>query len=167
MFLNQKSGHQTVRNSYCNAVEYRSASSSHIDRYIALISQYIRSIALFRLRACLKISRGAVIGQKAGWRGATRETALRVSARLRFGKPICRTWEAHTLYGSSTEEQRSQTAFCAKTLRAADLLPWGFVVACVTARCGDAPPAPPRPKPKSPAAASLAIFRPALRSSDQ
>jgi hypothetical protein len=45
---------------------------------------------------------------------------------------------------------------------AAWLLALGFVVAGVTARCGDAPPAPPRPKPKSTAAASLTIFRQAL-----
>ena len=32
----------------------------------------------------------------------------------------------------------------------------------VTARCGDAPPAPPWPKPKFPAAAPFAIFRQAL-----
>ena len=50
----------------------------------------------------------------------------------------------------------------AKTLRAAWLLALDFVVAGVTARCGDAPPAPPRPKPKSTAAASLTIFRQAL-----
>jgi hypothetical protein len=38
----------------------------------------------------------------------------------------------------------------------------GFVVAGVTARFGDAPPAPPRPKAKSPAAAPLPIFRQSL-----
>ena len=53
------------------------------------------------LRACLKIPRGAVFGEKAGWRGATKE---------------------NTPCGSSTEEQRSQTAFSPKTLRAAGLL---------------------------------------------
>ena len=60
------------------------------------------------------MARSAVIGQKAGWQGATKE---------------------NTLHGSSTEEQRSQTAFCSITLRAAGLLAWGLVVACVTARC--------------------------------
>jgi len=45
---------------------------------------------------------------------------------------------------------------------AAGLLALDFVVADVTARYGDAPSAPPRPKPKSPAAASLTIFREAL-----
>src|SRR5437879_13257196 len=54
------------------------------------------------IKACFKIRRGPVFGQKAGWRGATRE---------------------HTRHGSVTEEQRSQTAFCPKTLRAAGLLP--------------------------------------------
>ena len=94
-------------------------------------------------RACLKIPSGAVFAGKAGWRGATKE---------------------NTPCGSSTEEQRSQTAFPTKTLRAAALLDWGFVVANVTARSGDVPSAPPRPNPKSPAAALLAIFRQALRS---
>jgi hypothetical protein len=58
---------------------------------------------------------------------------------------------------------------CLKTLRAARLW-WqvqpglfGFVVARVTARSEDAPPAPPRPQPKSLAAAPLPIFRQALR----
>jgi len=77
----------------------------------------------------------------AGWRGATKE---------------------NTLHASSTEEQRSQPAIITKTLRAAWLLVWGFVVTGVTARCGDAPPVPPRPKPKSPAAAPIEIFRQAL-----
>jgi len=42
---------------------------------------------------------------------------------------------------------------------AAGLLAWGGVVASVTARYGDAPPAPPCPKPKSLATAPRAIFR--------
>ena len=87
---------------------------------------------------------------------------MRISAQLRFGKPICRAWEVHTPGGSSTEEQRSQAAFCSKTLWAAALLAWGFVVASVKARCGDSPLALPRPNPKSLAAAPLAIFRHAL-----
>ncbi len=88
------------------------------------------------------MARGAVIERNTGWRGATKENPPR---------------------GSSTEEQRSRTAFGSITLRAAGLLAWGFVVACVTARCGDAPHATPRPNPESPAAAPLAIFRQALR----
>ena len=71
------------------------------------------------------------------WRGATKE---------------------NTPCGSSTEEQRSQTAVATKTLRAAGLLALALVVAGVTARSGDAPPAPPRPNPKSQAAAPLPIF---------
>ena len=103
------------------------------------------------LGAGLKIRRGAVFGAKAGWQGATKE---------------------NTLHGSLTEEQRRQPAFAAKTLppslrlrrtsRAAGLLLLGFVGARVTARCGDAPPAPPNPKSKSLAAAPLPIFRQAL-----
>ena len=94
------------------------------------------------LRACLKIPRGAVFAEKAEWRGATKENTLR---------------------GSSTEEQRSQTALCTKTLRAVGLLSLAGVGSVVTARCGDAPPSPPWPKPKSLAAAPLVIFRQALR----
>jgi hypothetical protein len=94
------------------------------------------------LRVCLKIQRGAVFEAKAGWQDATKENIL---------------------HGSSTEEQRGQPAFVSKTLRAAGLLALGFVVAGVTARNGDAPPAPPRPKPKSLAAAPLSILRQTLR----
>src|SRR6185295_915275 len=93
------------------------------------------------LRACLKTTRGAVFVEKAVWRGATKENIP------------C---------GSSTEEQRSQTAFCAKTLRAAGLLSLAGVGSVVTARCGDASPSPPWPKPKSLAATLLTIFREAL-----
>ncbi|MBM3840437.1 MAG: hypothetical protein FJ398_21230, partial [Verrucomicrobia bacterium] len=63
-------------------------------------------MASFLLRACPKIPRGPVFAPKAGWRGATKENILP---------------------GSSTEEQQSQAAFGAKTLRAAGLLS----VACV------------------------------------
>jgi len=90
------------------------------------------------LRACLQNQRGAVFKAKAGWQGATKENIL---------------------HGSSTEEQRRQPAFASKTLRAAGLLALGFVVAGVAAHDGDAPPAPPRPKPKSLAAAPLSILR--------
>jgi hypothetical protein len=93
-------------------------------------------------RVCLKIARGAVFEQRAGWRGATRE---------------------NTLHGSSTEEQRSQPAVCSKTLRAAGLLSVGRVGSVVTAHYGDAPPSPPCPQPKSLAAAPLAIFRQTLK----
>src|SRR5882724_9384670 len=71
------------------------------------------------LRACFKTTRGAVFGEKAGWQGATQETALRGSAPPCFGKLNRRAWEAHTPGGSSTEEQRRQPAFSPKTLRAA------------------------------------------------
>src|SRR5713226_5422933 len=67
------------------------------------------------LRACLETTRGAVFGEKAGWRGATKENIPG---------------------GSSTEEQRSQTAFSAKTLRAAGLLSVAGVGSFLTARCG-------------------------------
>src|ERR687887_234337 len=95
----------------------------------------------FLLRACFKIPRGAVFAQKAGWRGGTRE---------------------HSRQRSVTEEQRSQTAFCAKTLRAAGLLPLGCGGSAGTARRGGGPPPPPCPEPKSLAAAPLAILKHAL-----
>ena len=94
------------------------------------------------LRACLKIPWGAVFEQSAEWRGAMRE---------------------NTLHGSSTEEQRSQSALCSKTLRAAALLAVRGVGSVVIARCGDTPPSPPCPQPKSLAAAPRAIFRQALK----
>jgi hypothetical protein len=72
-------------------------------------------------------------------------------------------------YGSLTDEQRRQPALAAKTLRAAGLLIFGFIVESVAARRGDwpvrlaPPPAPPRPKSKSPAAVPLPIFRQSLK----
>src|SRR6266849_1035695 len=64
--------------------------------------------------------------------------------------------------GSSTEEQRSQTAFSPKTLRAAGLLPVAGVGSFLTARCGDARNSPPWPQPKSLAAAPLVVSKQAL-----
>src|SRR6266446_5202044 len=87
-------------------------------------------------RACLEATRGAVFGEKAGWRGATKENIPG---------------------GSSTEEQRSQTVFSAKTLRAAGLLSVAGVGSFLTARCGDARNSPPWPQPKSLAAAPLVV----------
>src|SRR5713226_139096 len=95
-----------------------------------------------RLRACLETTRGAVFGEKAGWRGATKENIPG---------------------GSSTEEQRSQTAFSPKTLRAAGLLSVAGVGSFLTARCGDARNSPPWPQPKSLAAAPLVVSKQALR----
>src|SRR5258708_7794037 len=65
--------------------------------------------------------------------------------------------------GSSTEEQRSQTAFSPKTLRAAGLLSVAGVGSFLTARCGDARNSPPWPHPKSLAAAPLVVSKQALR----
>src|SRR5260221_9139721 len=93
------------------------------------------------LRACLKIPWGPVFGEKAGWRGATTGTYLQRSV---------------------TEEQRSQPAFWAKTLRAAGLLSGACVGSVLTARCGDAPASPPWPQPKSLAAGPHAILKQAL-----
>src|SRR5260370_2889525 len=52
--------------------------------------------------------------------------------------------------GSSTEEQRSQTAFSAKTLRPAGLLSPAGIGSSLTPRRRDAPTPPPRPHPNSP-----------------
>jgi hypothetical protein len=99
------------------------------------------------LRACLKIPRGAVFAPKAGWRGATKKNIPG---------------------GSSTEEQRNQPAFGAKTLRTAGLLPVASVGSAVIPTSRDfgdwpvrlaLPAAPPWPRPKSLAAAPLVIFR--------
>ena len=80
--------------------------------------------------------RRAVFVLKAGWRGATKETAMRVSAQLILGKPTRKAWGAHTLHRSSTEEQRSQTAFRTKILWTAGLLSVGGVGSAFTARSG-------------------------------
>ncbi len=90
------------------------------------------------LRACFKIPCGSVFAEKAGWRGATRELIRQRSA---------------------TEEQQSQPAFSAETLRAAGLLSAACVDSAITARCGDAPASPPWPQPKSLAAGPHAIFK--------
>ena len=76
------------------------------------------------LSTCLIILRGAVLGEKVGGRGATRE---------------------NTLHGSATEEQRSHTAFYTETLRAAGLSALAGVgsVGIQHARVGDAPLASP------------------------
>ncbi|WP_040547838.1 hypothetical protein [Pedosphaera parvula] len=58
---------------------------------------------------------GAVFAPKAGWQGATKENIPG---------------------GSSTEEQRRQAAFGAKTLRAAVLLAAACVGSALTARLG-------------------------------
>jgi hypothetical protein len=94
------------------------------------------------LRACLKIPRDAVFAEKAGWRGATRED-IRSDLRPR--------------------KQRSQTVFSAKTLRAAVLLAGAGVGSSLTAHFRDTRASPPWPRPKSLAAASLGIFKQALR----
>ncbi len=94
------------------------------------------------LGARLKTRRGPVFAGKAGCRGGTKE---------------------HTLQGSVTEEQRSQAAFPAKTLRAMGLLREAFVGSTVTARCGDAPVSPSRPRTKSLVAGPFLILRRALR----
>jgi hypothetical protein len=96
----------------------------------------------YSLEPVEKVSGDPVFAEKAGWRGATKE---------------------HTPKGSVTEEQRSQPAFSAKTLRAAVLLGVLFVGSAVTARCGDAPASPPRSRPKSLAAGPHSLFRRALR----
>src|SRR5687767_7800786 len=63
---------------------------------------------------------------------------------------MARRDEGEYPWGSSTEEQRSQPAFSAKTLRAAGLLPAACVGSDLTARCGDARSSPPWPTAKIP-----------------
>src|SRR5687768_14963707 len=105
------------------------------------------------LRACFEIAWDPVFAEEAGWRGAS------ASARAPENIPG----------GSSTEEQRSQPAFSAKTLRVAGLLSAACVGSDLTARCGDAcaraeAPSPPWPRPKSLATGPHAISKQALRS---
>src|SRR5260221_8481206 len=100
------------------------------------------------VRACLETTRGAVFGEKAGWRGATKE-ALRGATTEQLRK--------HSRAGGS------QTAFSAKTLPAAGLLSVAGVGSFLTARCGDARNSPPWPQPKSLAAAPLVVSKQALR----
>ena len=110
---------------------------------------YEKAVRIFHdfriaLRACIKMKSGPVFVQKAGWRGATNE---------------------HIPSGSVSEEQRSQAAFCAKTLRAARLLSVAGVGSLLipTRRDGDARNSPSRPAgPKSAAAGPLLIFKQAL-----
>ena len=94
-----------------------------------------------QLRACFKIRWGPVFTEKALWRGETSED---------------------TRQRSLSEEQRSQRAFSAKTLRAAGLLSGAFVGSALTARCGDARTSPPWPRPKSLAAGPRPILKQAL-----
>jgi hypothetical protein len=86
-----------------------------------LLVPFLRIPRIPRLRAYLKIQRGPVFTEKPGWRGATKENIPG---------------------GSSTEEQRSQVAFSAKTLRAAGVFSlWSRMRdgSVLTARCGDGP----------------------------
>ena len=57
----------------------------------------------------------------------------------------CRRKEGAYPQGSVTDEQRSQRAASAKTLRAAGLLQVACVGSAVAARCGDAPASPQDP----------------------
>ena len=83
-----------------------------------------------------KVLGDAVFEEKAGWRGVTKE---------------------NTLYGSSTEEQQSQTIFPQKSFGRQVFQLASFVVVAVIARCGDTPATPPRCQPKSLAAAPQAL----------
>ena len=83
--------------------------------------------------------------------GATKE-ALRAATTEQLRKP--------------SRAGRSQTAFSAKTLRAAGLLSVAGVGSVVTARCGALRAATaPWPQPKSLAAAPLVVSKQALRNS--
>src|SRR5258708_4970574 len=114
---------------------------------VILHDSRVSRVTRARLRACLETTRGAVFGEKAGWRGATKE-ALRAATTEQLRK--------HSRAG------RSRTACSAKTLRAAGLLSVAGVGSVVTARCGDASTSPPWPQPKSLAAAPLVVSKQAL-----
>src|SRR5258708_1718078 len=88
---------------------------------VILHDSRVSRVTRARLRACLETTRGAVFGEKAGWRGATKE-ALRAATTEQLRK--------HSRAG------RSETAFSAKTLRAAGLLSVAGVGSFLTARCG-------------------------------
>src|SRR5215212_1721436 len=105
----------------------RNKATSTLEGRVTRVPTCLSAVVRDFLRACLKIRKGAVFAPQGGWRGATKENIPG---------------------GSSTEEQRSQPACGAKTLRAAGLLPVGFVGSVLTARCGDARTSPPRPQPK-------------------
>jgi hypothetical protein len=66
------------------------------------------------LRACLKTTRRAVFGEEAVWQGSPQTRAVLVCSD---------STKENTPGGSSTEEQRRQTACSQKTLRKAGLLP--------------------------------------------
>ena len=100
-----------------------------------------RLLARRSVRASLKIPRGPVFVGKVGWQGVTKENIPG---------------------GSSTEEQRSQPAFPAKTRRASALLSSAGVGSVLTAHRGDARTSPPWHTPKSLSSGPLAIFRQAL-----
>src|SRR6266481_1013649 len=106
-------------------------------------------------RACEQIAKslfgnyeGRCFRGKGRMAGATKE-ALRAATTEQLRK--------HSRAG------RSQTAFSAKTLRAAGLLSVAGVGSFLTARCGDARNSPPWPQPKSLAAAPLVVSKQALR----
>ena len=57
----------------------------------------------------IKIGNERVARDLALLQGARRESAMRDSAQPKSGNLTGRAWEAHILYGSSTDEQRSSS----------------------------------------------------------
>ena len=81
---------------------------------IHLRFSYVNSQPLFGLssssfRAYNKMRNGRVARDLAVPQGARREFALRDSAQQKLWDSICKAWEAHILYGYSTDEQRGGT----------------------------------------------------------
>jgi len=115
----------------------------------------------WQARACLKTARGPVFRGKG--RMARRNEGASPQRADCFARSARLLWapESQDL-GSQPEEKRSQTAFCAKTPRAAVLLAAAGVGSALTARCGDAPASPPWPQPKSLAAGPLGVFKQTL-----
>jgi len=116
------------------------------------------------LKARFKNTRGSVFAQKALWRGSPQSGQLLICSD---------STRKHPPSGAVTEAQRSQRAFCAKTLppslklwrtsRAAVLLAATFVGSALQARCGDSRASPPRLRPKSLAAEPLVFLKHALK----
>jgi hypothetical protein len=74
---------------------------------------------VMNLRTQFRIGNGRVAGDLVLPQGARRESAMRGSAQRKSGNLTDRAWEAHILYGSSTDEQRSSSGKDPATRRAA------------------------------------------------
>jgi hypothetical protein len=90
-------------------------------------------------------------------RGATKESAMRDSARLKSGHLTGRAWEAHIPCGSLTEEQRSRRPVFDETHRAEVFLALRFVAPRSQIR-SDMLPRRSAPKAKNPLSGGVQSF---------